>query len=72
MHDEPHYQPAERAHGNEPATAPGVAVAEAGIVMLDGFNGVAMAMTGAAAIETGKRLIEAGEEAMRQISMRDT
>ena len=51
---------------NTPETMPGVAVAEAGTVMLDGPDGVAIAMTGPAAIETGKRLIAAGEEAARQ------
>lgn len=50
----------------QPETEPGVAVAEAGIVMLDGPDGVAVAMTGDAAIETGRRLIAAGEEAGRQ------
>ncbi|MDE0879400.1 MAG: hypothetical protein OSB00_12175 [Sphingomonas bacterium] len=45
---------------------PGVAAAEDGAVILDGPNGVAVAMTGEAAVETGRRLVAAGEEAMRQ------
>ncbi|TPG12453.1 hypothetical protein [Sphingomonas oligophenolica] len=49
-----------------PETMPGVAVAESGTVMLDGPDGVAIAMTSDAAIETGRRLIAAGEQAARQ------
>lgn len=50
----------------QPETEPGIAVAEAGVVMLDGPDGVAVAMTSDAAIETGRRLIAAGEEAAAQ------
>jgi hypothetical protein len=53
---------------NAPETVPGVAVAEEGTVMLDGPDGVAITMTSPAAIETGRRLIAAGEEAARQIA----
>ena len=51
-----------------PETEPGVATAEAGAVILDGPDGVAVAMTADAALETGRRLIAAGEEAARQTS----
>ncbi len=54
-----------------PEAVPGVAVAESGTVMLDGPDGVAIAMTSDAAIETGRRLIAAGEEAARQRGQRD-
>ena len=44
----------------------GNATAEAGQVLLDGPDGVAVAMTPAAAEETGHRLIAAAEQARRQ------
>ena len=50
----------------EPQHAPGVASAEAGVVMLDGPDGVAVAMSPEAAEETGRRLIAAAEEARGQ------
>ena len=50
----------------EPETQPGVAHADDGVVMLDGPDGVAVAMTPAAAAETGRRLIAAAEEAAVQ------
>ncbi len=49
-----------------PETKPGVATAEYGQVMLDGPDGVAVAMTPDAARETGRRLIAAADEAERQ------
>jgi hypothetical protein len=50
----------------EPEAEPGVASAEQGVVLLDGPNGVAIAMTPMAAEETGRRLVAAAAEAMRQ------
>lgn len=50
----------------EPQKGPGTASAEAGVVMLDGPDGVAVAMTPDAAEETGKRLIAAAAEARGQ------
>jgi hypothetical protein len=58
MSDEPSPQEAE--------ASPGVATAEQGIVMLDGPDGVAIAMTPEAAAITGRRLIAAAEEAANQ------
>jgi len=52
--------------GMTPETEPGVAAAESGQVTLDGPNGVAVAMTPAAARETGRRLIAAADEAEGQ------
>ncbi len=49
-----------------PADQPGVATAEEGIVLLDGPNGAAIAMTPDAATITGYSLIAAAEEARRQ------
>ncbi|MEZ0242398.1 MAG: hypothetical protein ACAH11_03415 [Sphingomonas sp.] len=49
-----------------PADQPGVATAEQGIVLLDGPNGAALAMTPEAATITGYSLIAAAEEARRQ------
>ena len=49
-----------------PADQPGVATAEEGIVLLDGPNGAAIAMTPDAATLTGSSLIAAAEEARRQ------
>jgi hypothetical protein len=51
---------------HRPETDAGSAAAEAGEVMLDGPDGVAVSMTPDAANETGRRLIEAAKEAARQ------
>ncbi|BBF70909.1 MULTISPECIES: hypothetical protein [Sphingomonadaceae] len=52
-------------------TEAGRASVEEGLVLLDGPDGIAVTMTASAALETGKRLVEAaklaGEES-RQIS----
>ena len=53
-------------HVQQPQSEPGVATAESGQVILDGPDGVAVAMTPAAAAETGRRLIAAAEAAVRQ------
>ena len=53
-------------HPTEPLSTPGVASAEEGHVFLDGPDSVAITMTAEAAITTGQRLVEAGEEALRQ------
>jgi hypothetical protein len=50
----------------EPRSDAGQASAEDGLVLLDGPDGLAVTFTADAAIETGKRLIEAGEQARRQ------
>lgn len=50
----------------QPQTDAGVASAEAGVVLLDGPDGVAVAMTVEAARETGRRLIAAADEAETQ------
>ncbi len=49
-----------------PEDEPGYATAEGGQVLLDGPDGVAVAMTPAAAEETGRRLIAAAAEARGQ------
>ena len=49
-----------------PQDEPGVASAEAGVVMLDGPSGVAVSMSADAAEETGKRLIAAARDARGQ------
>jgi len=46
----------------------GIATAEEGIVMLDGPNGVAVAMTPAAARRTGEGLVAAARQAEAQIA----
>lgn len=48
---------------------PGEASAEAGVVLLDGPGGVAIALSPDAAEETGKRLMAAAQEARRQASV---
>ncbi|WP_242095859.1 MULTISPECIES: hypothetical protein [unclassified Sphingomonas] len=48
---------------NSPQTEPGVVSVEQGQIILDGPDGVAVAMTAAAAAETGRRLIAAAEQA---------
>lgn len=50
----------------EPESVAGRATAENGIVMLDGPNGVAVAMTPAAARDTGRSLIAAADAAEGQ------
>ncbi len=50
----------------EPEREPGVATAEQGVVLLDGPDGVAIAMTPFAAEETGRRLLAAAAEAASQ------
>jgi hypothetical protein len=50
----------------EPETVAGRAIAESGVVLLDGPAGVAVAMTAEAARETGRRLIEAADMAEDQ------
>lgn len=52
--------------GDAPMAEPGEAVAEAGQVLLDGPDGVAVSLSPDAAEETGRRLIAAAEEARRQ------
>ena len=47
----------------EPETVAGKATAESGVVLLDGPGGVAVAMTPEAARETGRKLIEAADQA---------
>lgn len=47
-------------------TLPGKAVAEAGVVILDGPDGIAVTMTPYAALETGKSLMEAARLAGQQ------
>jgi hypothetical protein len=56
----------DRPLAQRPQNNPGVATAEQGIVMLDGPDGVAIAMTPEAAAATGHRLIAAAEEAANQ------
>lgn len=50
-----------RAH--DPETQPGSVSLQEGQVMLDGPDGVAVAMTPEAALETGRRLVAAAERA---------
>lgn len=49
-----------------PESAHGWAAAEEGVVLLDGPNGVAVAMTPDAAEETARQLARAASEARRQ------
>ncbi|QCB55740.1 hypothetical protein E5675_15730 [Sphingopyxis sp. PAMC25046] len=55
-------------HDSGPLTEAGTASAELGIVLLDGPNGVAVAMTPDAAERTGRSLVLAADEARRQRS----
>ncbi|MBX3595143.1 MAG: hypothetical protein KF783_11765 [Sphingomonas sp.] len=55
--------------GRQPHTRAGSASAESGIVMLDGPNGIAIAMTPDAAEETARRLQTAAKEARQQPQM---
>jgi hypothetical protein len=50
----------------QPRTDAGVATAEAGLVLLDGPDGVALTLTPQAAALTGQSLIDAAAEAERQ------
>lgn len=50
----------------QPETIPGKAVAEGGIVLLDGPDGVAVAMTPAAAEGTAQQLLAAARNATAQ------
>jgi hypothetical protein len=50
----------------EPHARGGIATAEEGLVMLDGPDGVAVAMTPEAAESTGRSLLAAAEEAAIQ------
>jgi hypothetical protein len=52
--------------GPDIETRPGIATAERGQVLLDGPDGVAVAMTPEAATETARRLLAAAEEAAAQ------
>lgn len=52
--------------GRPPHDVAGIAVAEAGLVLLDGPDGVAIAMTPDAAEATGKSLIQAAALARTQ------
>jgi len=49
----------------QPCTSAGAATAEEGIVLLDGPDGVAVAMTPQAARLTGEALLRAAQEAER-------
>ncbi|WP_313438101.1 hypothetical protein [Novosphingobium sp.] len=50
----------------QPETEPGVATAEAGVVILEGPDGVAVTMTPDAASGTGQSLLSAAEAARGQ------
>lgn len=52
--------------GREPHTQAGIASAESGLVLLDGPNGVAIAMTPDAALATADSLNRAAAEARMQ------
>lgn len=54
------------ARQHQPETRGGLAAAEQGVVLLDGPNGVACAMTPEAAEETAHRLAEAAAQARLQ------
>lgn len=51
-----------------PETEAGTATAEAGLVVLDGPDGVAVTMTAAAARGTGQSLLDAAALAERQLA----
>jgi hypothetical protein len=53
-------------HSARPETQGGRAVAEQGLVVLDGPDGVAITMTADAAEETGRALLAAAAEARNQ------
>jgi hypothetical protein len=50
----------------QPQTQPGLAVAEEGVVILDGPDGIAVTMTPDAAFRTGQSLLDAAAAARRQ------
>lgn len=52
----------------QPLTDAGIASAEEGLVVLDGPDGVAITMTADAAHKTGRSLISAADEAVRQLA----
>ena len=52
----------------EPFDEPGDASAEDGHVVLDGPDGIAITLTADAAVTTGQRLVDAGQEARRQLA----
>lgn len=56
------------AEATQPHADPGVASAEAGLVFLDGPNGVALTLTAEAAAATGRSLIDAADAAQAQLS----
>lgn len=56
------------ASSPNPASEPGIASAEDGVVILDGPAGVAVTMTAGAAAQTGHSLISAAEIAEKQIA----
>lgn len=55
-------------HVNVPHEQPSKVAAEEGEVLVDGPDGIAVALTPTAAEETGRRLIEAAAEARSQLS----
>jgi hypothetical protein len=55
----------------QPETEPGVATAEAGVVILEGPDGVAVTMTPAAATGTAHSLLSAAETARTQTPQGD-
>jgi hypothetical protein len=57
----------EQLSHREPQQQAGVASAEQGMVILDGPDGVAIAMTPDAAADTGRSLIAAAEAARAQL-----
>ncbi|MBO9711871.1 MAG: hypothetical protein J7495_03060 [Sphingomonas sp.] len=56
----------QQPHPIEPSETAGTASAEEGVVMLDGPNGVAVAMTPECATQTAESLLAAAETARRQ------
>jgi hypothetical protein len=52
----------------QPQSQPGVAVAEEGLVILDGPAGIAVTMTPEAAARTGQSLLDASAAARQQTS----
>lgn len=56
----------DEAHTPAPYEKGGRAVAEEGIVLLDGPDGIAISMTAEAAEQTGASLLEAAREAREQ------
>ncbi len=50
----------------EPFESAGIASAENGSVVLDGPDGIAITLTASAALQTGRSLVKAAEEARQQ------